>query len=117
MVERVFRLTLAHGHSIRLILDGRARLRRALIKPDDFQQSKRLVPGSFRSTNTRAVIPCRLANQHKPQGEIRARQSLALPSGAAQHMNESLKPIGRWKKIFLGLFEAAIDDCAKLAGE
>jgi hypothetical protein len=46
----------------RLLICGRERLSRALIKPDDSRQSKRIIPGSLQLWNTKAARRRLLAN-------------------------------------------------------
>jgi len=51
---------------------GRARLRRALIKPEDFRQLKCVILGSVRLTNTEALPGAAVLANARPK-EIRAR--------------------------------------------
>jgi len=58
----------------RLVPPGRARLRRALIKPEDFRQLKCVILGSVRLTNTEALPGAAVLANARPK-EIRARVS------------------------------------------
>ena len=52
---------------------------RALIKPDDPRQPKRVIPGGLRLTKTQALPIAGPRLTHAPR-KIRARQSLSLPT-------------------------------------